>query len=353
MNVSGDSQNKTLLVSLQGIGNTILALPLARALHRREGVPVSMLVHSPRIAGLLEPMECVGEVIAVGDPSHQGARGKIALVSGLRKRNFQRAVLAYPSGDRSILLAFAAGIGPRIGLRHWTLGGAARLLTQSAEAVHGRHDLENNQIIAELCGAEIDLEKDWPPLDPSRGNVERARAFLSENGFDPKKRYLGLHPGCDGDFIEKRWPERNFAACAEAIHKALGLPAVVFDGPQEPGAGQRIARLATSPVLPMNGWGDLPDALGMLSFCDLFISNDSGLMNLAAAAGVKTLGLFGPSVSSRTRPFGKTNRIVTASRPCVPCFDMEKCPGCLHAEWPCMNNVSPESVVEAALEMAR
>lgn len=341
---------RTLLISLQGIGNNLLALPLASALARGDGEPVAMLVRSPRAAPLLALKSCVGEVFVLQDAPYKDSAGRFTLIRRLRKARFRRAVFAYPSGRRSALIALAAGIPRRIGLSHWALGMAAKAFTHSREAVHGRHDLEQNMIIAELAETRIELEKDWPPLRPGMGSIKRAEDFLADSDF-PTGPFLGLHPGSDSKFIEKRWPEAHFARLVEEIHRRRKIAAICFDGPAEAGAGKRIAHLAKTPVLAMDGWGDLRDALGMLHFCDLFVSNDSGLMNLAAAAGIPTLGLFGPSLVSRTRPWGEPNRVLSARRSCVPCYDMEVFPGCLHRLCPCMEDIAPSDAARVLMEM--
>ncbi len=341
----------TLVISQQGIGNNLLALPIADAILRQSGRPVTMMVKSPRAASVLLLKESVGDVIAAGSRDFRGIAGFARLVSLLRRRKFDRAVFAYPSGRRSMMIALAAGIPQRIGLAHWAMGGAKAFFTRSEQAVHGRHDLEQNVTIARLADAEIDLSTDWPALKTSWGNLKGAGEFLEKSGFKADTRYLGIHPGCNADFIEKRWPEGHFAKAAEIIYRKRRLAGVVFDGPAEAGAGKRIAHICKTPILPMDGWGDMLDALGMLAYCDLFLSNDSGLMNLAAASGVPTVALFGPSAASRTRPYGAMCKALIAQRPCAPCYDMEVFPGCIHPDHPCMRDIDPKEAARVALEI--
>jgi lipopolysaccharide heptosyltransferase II len=342
---------KTLIISQQGIGNNLLALPLADAIYRQSGQPVVMLIKSPRAAPLLLLKESVSEVIAASDDHYRGPLGSAKLILELRRRRFDRAIFAYPSGRRSMLIATAAGIRERIGLVHRATGVAGALLTISEQARPDCHDLEQNVEIARMAGADIDLGADWPTLKPSWGNMKAAAKFIKDSGLPTDTRYLGIHPGSDADFLEKRWPEDCFAAAASEIYRKRRLAGIVFDGPAEAGSGKRIAHICKTPVLPMDGWGDMPSALGMLAFCDIFLSNDSGLMNLAAAAGVPTVAVFGPSDASRTRPYGHMCRTIIAQRPCVPCYDMKVFPGCLYPDHPCMLDISPAEVAKTALEI--
>lgn len=342
---------RTLIVSLQGIGNNLLALPLASALARRDGRPVCMLTHSARVHDLLRIRSDVAEVITLGARRYHGAWRLTRLIGDLRARRFRRAVLAHPAGSKAAALVAIAGIPERIAVVSPRMSAGARFLTHGRSYCQGLHDLEHNQWLAEMCDAHIDFERDWPPLRPEQGDIEGARAFIEAAGFDPDARYVGLHTGCDGDFAEKRWPDTSFAALARSLYEETGRAAIVFDGPSEAGSGLRVAHLASTPVLAMNGWGGMTQALGMLAFCDVFVSNDSGLMNLAAAAGVPCVAIFGPSEVARTRPWGARHRVVRADRACVPCFHLGPWSGCIHPDLPCLVDVSVDAVVRSVREL--
>lgn len=342
---------ETVVISLQGIGNSILALPLVAALARRDRGPVDVITRSSRALPLLALRADVGEVFAWNDARSMAERP--AWLREVRRRRYRQAVLAHPTGRRSAALAALAGVGERVGVVHPEMRWGRRLLSRAVAFDPAAHDLEHMERLADAVGAPWDWNLDWPPLAPSMGDTSRASAFLRDAGFDPAARYVGLHPGCDDGFAEKRWPERSFAETARLLHERTGRAAIVFDGPAEAGAGLRIAREAGTPIVAMNGWGNLVDALGMLAMCDLFVANDSGLMNLAAAAGVPTLAVFGPSETHRTRPWGPRHAVAQARKECVPCYGLGPYPGCKYPDHPCLFDITPKSVVATALEMLR
>jgi len=342
----------TLVISLQGIGNALLALPLVEALHRA-GDHTTLLALSPRLRPLVERAPMIDDFIAAGDAQYSGFAGRWRLLGELRHHRFDRAVFSFPSGKRAYLLARLAGIPQRIGHRYDEIGRGYRHLTQSFEPLRKGHDLEQNLQLAESLGLEHRAAELWPTLSVPDELQQRARDYLAKNGLDPQARYVGLHTGCDGRWIEKRWPEKYFSATAAAVYEQYGLPALVFDGPGEPGSGLKVKRLCKTPVHALDGWGDLADAWGLLGCCDLFISNDSGLMNLAAACGVPTVAVFGPSQVHRTRPFGPHGRAVVTERTCAPCYGLGRYAGCPYEYNHCLTHLSPTRVTAAIDELMK
>lgn len=341
---------RTLVISLQGIGNAILSLPFIRALGEA-GDEVTLLTNSPRILPLLNHFPDVRRVLAADAPVYRGPWGRRRLLSEVHRSQFDRAVFAFPSGTTAYLFIWLAGIPERFGHVYPEISHARTLLTVAREPLRKAHDVEQNfQLLAEL-GIAATPEKYWPILEIPMICRETAQAYLRSHGLDPTARYLGLHTGCDNAFVEKRWPAAHVAALVDRVHAKHRLPAIVMDGPAEPGSGERVARLAKTPVHCLDRDTDLLAAWGLMSCCDVFVSNDSGLMNLAAASGVPTVGIFGPSEAHRTRPYGPRGRAVIAGRTCVPCFGLGPYPGCPYPYNHCLAGVLPATVADRVDEL--
>jgi ADP-heptose:LPS heptosyltransferase len=341
---------RTLAVSLQGLGNAFLTLPLAKAL-AAAGDAVTLLTLSPRGLPALARAPFLDDALAAGDPAWRGAAGRWRLLRELRCRRFDRAVFSFPSGANAYRFVRLTGIPARYGHAYPEVGRAAGHLTHAVVPLRQGHDLDQNLQLAAALGLPHNAADLWPILTIPPDAIDRAQAWLTKKCWDPHARYLGLHTGCDGQWAEKRWPAEHFAALAEKIYAQYGLPALVLDGPAEAGSGRQVARLAKSPVLAMDGYGDLADAWGLMALCDLFVANDSGLMNLAAASGVPTVAVFGPSQVWRTRPYGPRGRAVVAGRTCVPCFGLGPYAGCPFPYHHCLTYVSVDRVAAAAGEL--
>ncbi len=126
--------------------------------------------------------------------------------------------------------------------------------------------------------------------------------------------YIGLGP--TANWSGKAWPPDRFVALFHAVREQ-GLPdarPVVFAGP---GPAEHALAAPVVAALPdavdLTGRLSLPEASACVSRCALFVGNDSGLMHLAAAAGVPTLGLFGPTSAAEYAPVGRRAAVAMAS----------------------------------------
>lgn len=137
-----------------------------------------------------------------------------------------------------------------------------------------------------------------------------ARSLLADG-----TRIVGLGP--TANWSGKAWPAARFVALFERIAATdPGVRAAVFAGP---GAAEHAMAAPVLDAIPgaidLRGRLALPEAAACLERCALFVGNDSGLMHLSAAAGARTLGLFGPSRSSEYAPGGPNARFVSAPGP--------------------------------------
>ena len=92
----------------------------------------------------------------------------------------------------------------------------------------------------------------------------------------------------------------------------------------------------------------LNEVANFLSLCDIFIGNDSSLMNMAVALNIPTLSIVGPTDPKRTGPYGDKHGFISLNLDCMPCFDRgysEKCP---HHN--CMNQLYPEIVLNEMIK---
>jgi ADP-heptose:LPS heptosyltransferase len=147
---------------------------------------------------------------------------------------------------------------------------------------------------------------------------------------------------------KKRWPLRSFAALAHRILSDKSVKFFVFGGPQEQ-EFKKTAAAQIGPAAVAVETASIGETAALISRCQKFIANDSGLMHLSASVGVRTCGIFGPTDDIRTAPFGKGHLVVRQDLECSPCWTIQNVgrrESCKYGDFRCLENLSPESVYE-------
>lgn len=171
-------------------------------------------------------------------------------------------------------------------------------------------------------------------------NKENALAALQRLGVaSPNNQVLGLCPGAEyGE--AKRWPAEYYAEVARnALSK--GWQVWLFGSEKDIPVTTTINTLANNQCLDLGGKTNLSEAIDLMSLCDTFISNDSGLMHVAAALDKKLVAIYGSSNPYHTPPMNDKAIVEYLALECSPCFKRE-CPlGHLN----CLKHISPEQVI--------
>lgn len=199
--------------------------------------------------------------------------------------------------------------------------------------------------LARLFGLEA--APPLPRLAASAAAVQRAAALI------PADRPV-LAVGPSANWGGKQWPAERFAAAAHALTAAdgplAGAAIAVFGAASERAAVDAFtAAFPAERIIDLAGNVDLPTAYACLERCAFYLGNDSGLMHMAAAAGIPTLGLFGPSSEVLYGPSGRWCRALRGPRSfediChAPDFDHR-------SQRSLMQDLTVEAVVAAATEL--
>jgi ADP-heptose:LPS heptosyltransferase len=147
-----------------------------------------------------------------------------------------------------------------------------------------------------------------------------------------------VHPG--GRYPSQRWMESGFVAVIGRLTERLGAACLLLGGPGEEAMLERI-RAATPDALPI-GPLSVRQMVALLSVADLFLGSNSGPLHVAAALGVPTLSLMGPTDPIRFMPCGPADHVVRRPIACAPCNRGT----CWHHT--CLRSIEPEEVARAA-----
>ncbi|MCD6291778.1 MAG: glycosyltransferase family 9 protein [Anaerolineae bacterium] len=210
-----------------------------------------------------------------------------------------------------------------------------------------RHEVEYALAVSRALGANTDDAS--LTLPPFADEGQRAAKLLD----DIQGPYVVIHAGSGGYSRARRWDPQKFAVVADALADRLSVPIVIVGTKADDGA--KVTAAMHHPARDLQGETDLADLVSVLRRGSLFIGVDSGVMHLAAAVGIPIVAIFGPSNHRAWAPWAPSQRvrIVRLGIPCSPCSYIgtrvgarDGCPQRL-----CMTGLTPETVVEAALEL--
>ena len=153
-------------------------------------------------------------------------------------------------------------------------------------------------------------------------------------------KVLGIAPGAEyGE--SKRWPIEYFADVAnEAIQK--GWVVISLGSTHDQDLGKTLDRLTKNKVINLIGKTKLEEVIDVMSLCQTFLSNDSGLMHVAASLNIKQVAIFGSSDPKKTPPLSRHAKLAYLDLSCSPCFE-RICP-LQHTN--CLKNIKPSEIIK-------
>ncbi len=153
---------------------------------------------------------------------------------------------------------------------------------------------------------------------------------------------VAIHPGSGS--TAKNWPAERFAAVAQYLARERGPRILLLSGPADASAVGKVRQALDGQECIMLHNLSLHRLAAILARCQAYLGNDSGVSHLAAAVGVPTVAIFGPTDADVWAPRGALVRILRGTTPCAPC-GVEQRRGCRQRM--CLEAVSTEAVIEA------
>ena len=327
---------KILVIGPSWVGDTMLMQPMLLRLKQRYQDSQIDVLAPPWTAALLHALPEVHEVII--NPFPHGALQLIAryqLGKKLRSAQYDQAIVL-PNSLKSALIPYFA----RIPLRTGFVGESRYILLNDARGLSKknlRFMVERFAQLAEDKRGKIPRPLAHPKLEVS---AAQRNATLHKLGLTLDKPIAIFCPGAEYG-PAKRWPASYFAEIAQRLQRQ-GYVVWLTGSAKDKEVADKIIALGNSACLNLCGVTDLTDAIALLSCAQLVISNDSGLMHLAAALDRPMLALFGSSSPQFTPPLSAQAHVVKLDIKCSPCFKRE----CPLGHFNCMKQLTPDLVWE-------
>ncbi|WP_422925349.1 glycosyltransferase family 9 protein [Singulisphaera sp. PoT] len=382
---------RILVVQLDHLGDAVLTSPMLARL--RDAYPEATIdvLASPSNLEVFEADPNVDHVRLAARNWFERQSGRWALGSAVWELGRRLRGTAYDLGIDvrgdilTVLVLTLAGIPRRVG---WTMGGGGFLLTEAAEWIPGRHEVESRLALLDRLGVPAEgpprvvvhatdrdrievgqwLREAWPLREArvatqsvkarrESGSARRAKSlvapvatstrlegdeadWLHAGRFGSEAPLLAVHPGAGTS--AKRWPAQYWQALIGRFLQD-GWRVIVVGGQVDVAVADSLARHPN--LRNWTGRMTVRQTTAFLERADLFIGADSGPAHLAASAGIASVVLFsGTNRSAQWRPWSRRSLVLRKEVPCRPCHH-KTCP---LADHPCMTGLKPERVYKAS-----
>lgn len=319
--------NKILIVGPAWVGDMVMAQCLFKLLKQRQpDVIIDVLAPAWSLPLLARMPEISSAMIMPIGHGQLALRERYKIGKNLRAKKYTQAIVL-PNSFKSALIPFFARIPIRTGWRgemRYGILNDVRYLDKS------RYPLMIEQFMALALSPKENLPSEYP--------LPELRAFPKESTSQP---VLALCPGAEFG-PAKRWPEEYYADIANAKLNE-GWAVWIFGSQKDNTVAERIMALTQERCVNYAGKTKLEEAIDLLAIATVVVSNDSGLMHIAAALHKPLVALYGPTSPGFTPPLNTGAKILSLQLECQPCFQRE-CPLKHHN---CMRELHPEMVLNA------
>lgn len=322
------------------IGDAVMSLGAVRLL--RASYPDARLsvLTRPWVQDLYDGCDVVDDAVLY-DPrgADRGAAGFMRAARRVRRGRFDVAVL-FPNAFRAAALIRASGVPERWGFATESRGLLLTKRVPPAPRPFGRH--QSYYYTDLLTGLGLEVGEPDTSLVATDGMRATARRLLESEGWTGGP-LVGVHPGATNSRA-KVWKASRFAEVARKLADVHDAQVVILGGKTEAKLATEVERgLPPERALMLQAKTSLADLMGVLAELSVFLSNDSGPMHLAAALGVRTVAVFGPTDARETGPASASARVVREPVDCSPCLYRD-CP----IDHRCMERITSERVFDEA-----
>ena len=187
------------------------------------------------------------------------------------------------------------------------------------------HEIEQNMILMRKLG----YAKPTP------------KQYVNFEQLPKSQKTIGVHSGCFGGV----WEKKKYPYFLELIKQLLELKFQVFNFG---GMNERI-NIEHQDFQDFAGYQDLQDSINLMSRCNYFIANDSGLMHIADALNIPLIALFGSTLIVKNRPVNPNSHVLTGNLKCQPCQYSERFNTC--QDWQCMKLITVDHILNFIIEL--
>ena len=315
---------KILILALSGIGDALMFTPALNLL--RQSLPTAQIDALVMFNGTKEIYEGNSNFDNVihFDFIKNGAIASFKFVLKLRKK-YGATINVYPTNRKEYnIINFLIGAKQRVGVEY------LRMNTQNLGWLNNLTVLENDQthnvqtninLVEKLVNKKFDDEPAME-INLSEDDKRFADDFLEKNNITEQDFVVGFHPGCATlkNHIKRRWEPEKFAGLGKRLIKEKSANIFLFGGPEENELKASINTMIGSEKSYVIKTEKFIQSIALMNRCNVFVTNDSALMHVASALGLKVIAIIGPTNPNYIHPWKTEHKIVSLNLECAPCF---------------------------------
>jgi len=343
---------KILIINLGGIGDFLLSLPAVRGVKKRYPDAILCLLTTGMIAEVACRYNIFNNIyqLKLNDkprfPLWKTFYNFMLLIK-LRFMKFDlainmRTLVSTQSARKMKILLWI--IRPRTLAGRDTAGRGGFYDVRIPESDMGdKYEMEYDIQTVTALGIPVDDKEIDLPIN---NNAKiKAQEILKSNQVDKGKTVLiGLHPGGKPSH---RWPIEQYAKLINILSEKIRCQFIVTGSKDENHLVKQLTLMTSAPYIDLTGQLNILETASIIKECDIFISNDTGPMHIAAILHTPLIAIFGPGFVTRFDPRNLSDKVKVLYKKidCAPC-NLVKCD-----RLECLTSISPEEVAQAVLEL--
>ncbi len=315
---------KILVIALSGIGDALMFTPALKLLKNNlPNAEIDALVMYKGAQEIYSSNPNLNKIIHFNFVK-EGAIKSFKFLLQLRKK-YDASINVYPANRKEYnLISFIIGAKQRAGVVYLRKDKSCFGFLNNVRVLEN-DKVHNVQTNIKLCEALIGKKFNEEPLlefPISKQEINSAFNYLNKNEIKENEIVIGFHPGCATlkNHIKRRWEPEKFAELGKKLIKDHNARILIFGGPDENELKDKISSLINSEKVIIVSAESLTESTAIMKRCNVFVTNDSSQMHIAAAMGLKVVAIVGPTNQNYIYPWKTDHQIVTLNLDCAPCF---------------------------------
>jgi lipopolysaccharide heptosyltransferase II len=331
------SPKNILIVRTDRIGDVVLSIPLAGIIKKHfPECNVTFLVKN-YTKDIAENHPYIEEVILLKEEN--GMIPVLSNVNNLKNRSFDASIIVYPTFITSLII-FLSRIKLRVGSGYRWYSFLFNKKVFEHRKYAGKHELEFNVNLLKAFGIEENISTDNVKFDiqVNEKSLDKVRKALVDSGVDLKKKIITVHPGSGGSAVDL--PIEKFSQLVQNLTSFKNINIIITGDVSEKKICNIVA--GNTKAVNLSGKVTLSEIISLISLTNVFISNSTGPIHIAAALGKDVIGFYPKILAcspTRWGPYSNNKVVFTPEIECENCT-REQC-----EMLNCMNSINIDNVI--------